>query len=185
MKLPHHIDPRNLLTLRWDLRSGLFDKAYFVIAPQFGELRVHFLQHSEEGGQRYHDVPFNADSISLELLRALMKIVCDMDLDSESFRFLEVDKLSRGRGKLLVQVLLRKIVRMMVVGMEQTTLSGIMMIKRIITILRNRVTGLMLTWITMVITEIPMVITVRVGPGGNMEVRENLYKLPRMLIRSR
>ena len=114
-----------------------------------------------------------------------MKIVCDMDLDSESFRFLEVDKLSRGRGKLLVQVLLRKIVRMMVVGMEQTTLSGIMMIKRIITILRNRVTGLMLTWITMVITEIPMVITVRVGPGGNMEVRENLYKLPRMLIRSR
>ena len=99
MKLPHHIDPRNLLTLRWDLCSGLFDKAYFVIAPQFGELRVHFFQHSEEGGQGYHDVPFNADSISLELLRAFMKIVCDMDLDSESFRFLEVDKHKPGKGK--------------------------------------------------------------------------------------
>jgi len=81
------------------LRSGLFDKAYFVIAPKSGELRVHFLQHSEESGQGYHDVPFNADSISLELLRALMKIVCDMDLDSESFRFLEVDKHKPGKGK--------------------------------------------------------------------------------------
>ena len=71
----------NLFALRWDLHLGLFDQATFVIVPKLGKLVVHFLRHTHQSAQLYHNVQFDhKDKLSHEALYArfawaLMKIV--------------------------------------------------------------------------------------------------------------
>jgi hypothetical protein len=100
--------PRNLFTLRWDLRLGQFDQAGFVIVPKLGQLVVHFLQPAYQSAQHYHNVQFDhKNTLSHEALYAcfawaLMKIVKSTLADPKMFRILTAsdseNKGGSGRG---------------------------------------------------------------------------------------
>ena len=85
--------PRNLFTLRWDLRLGQFDQAGVVIVPKLGQLVVHFLQPTYQCAQQYHNVQFDhKNTLSHEALYArfawaLMNIVKSSLADVKGFRF--------------------------------------------------------------------------------------------------
>jgi hypothetical protein len=100
---PLNYDSRNLFALRWDLRLGQFDQGQFVIVPKSGQLVVHFLRHTDQSAQQYHNVRFDhKDTLSHELLYArfawaLMKIVKDTSLDPKKFEFLRTSKKILGQ----------------------------------------------------------------------------------------
>jgi hypothetical protein len=95
--LPLHHAPRNLCCLRYDLYMGGFDQGQFVVVPKCGNLVVHFLRRSEEAGNLYHNAGFNhknqvaPEALYARFAWALIKIIKDLNLDPESFNFLETD----------------------------------------------------------------------------------------------
>ncbi|KIM38147.1 hypothetical protein M413DRAFT_246942 [Hebeloma cylindrosporum] len=68
---PMNHSSKNLLTLRYDLCMAQFDLGNFVIVPKSKELVVHFVRHSVESAQLYHNGKFDHDmTLSHELLYA-------------------------------------------------------------------------------------------------------------------
>ena len=74
---PMHLDPSNLMAMRYDLHLAQFDHGTFAIVPKCGELRVHFLQNVDNAGNYYHNTLFTNDHVSRQLLfaRFAMQII--------------------------------------------------------------------------------------------------------------
>jgi hypothetical protein len=74
---PMHLDPSNLVAMRYDLRMAQFDHGTFAIVPKCGELRVHFLKNVRNAGNYYHNTLFANHHVSRELLfaRFAMQII--------------------------------------------------------------------------------------------------------------
>lgn len=74
---PLHLDPSNLVAMRYDLHMAQFDHGTFAIVPKCGELRVHFLKNVCDAGSYYHNVLFANDHVSRQLLfaRFAMQII--------------------------------------------------------------------------------------------------------------
>jgi hypothetical protein len=74
---PMHLDPSNLMAMRYDLHLAQFDHGTFAIVPKCGELRVHFLQNVDNAGNYYHNTLFTNDHVSCQLLfaRFAMQII--------------------------------------------------------------------------------------------------------------
>ena len=74
---PMHLDPSNLMAMRYDLHLAQFDHGTFAIVPKCGELRVHFLQNVASAGNYYHNTRFTNDQVSHQLLfaRFAMQII--------------------------------------------------------------------------------------------------------------
>ena len=74
---PMHLDPSNLMAMRYDLHLAQFNHGTFAVVPKCGELRVHFLQNVDNAGNYYHNTPFTNDQVSHQLLfaRFAMQII--------------------------------------------------------------------------------------------------------------
>ncbi|KAF8224547.1 hypothetical protein L208DRAFT_1078328, partial [Tricholoma matsutake] len=72
-----HLDPSNLMAMRYDLYSAQFDHGTFAIVPKCGELWVHFLQNVDNAANYYHNTLFTNDHVSHQLLfaRFAMQII--------------------------------------------------------------------------------------------------------------
>jgi hypothetical protein len=93
--VPYHQSPKNLFSLRFDFHYGGFDQGKFVIVPKGDKLVVHFLDHSSEFANRYHNVIFNHNNnLSHEALYArfawaVFKLVAEAKLDPKEFKFFD------------------------------------------------------------------------------------------------
>jgi hypothetical protein len=71
---PLHLDPTNLVAMRYDLHMAQFNHGTFAIVPKCGELQVHFLKNVCDAGNYYHNALFANDHVSRQLLFAMQII---------------------------------------------------------------------------------------------------------------